>query len=115
MGIRGRQLPPLGAEWIKRALAWNNLWGFPYLYGNTPATLDRLIERHPFTRIALYPDTLPRLADRQTKPWAWGEEYLLKALLRLVCRVERCCAGSPCTLAPWIDVYYRLGKKERNK
>jgi len=81
------------------ALAWNNLLGFPYLYGYSVATLDRLLAGVGFARIAVRPDTLVRLADDKTALWAAWEERILKAVWRLAFYAD---PGS----APWFDAYY---------
>jgi|SRR4029453_5772977 SAM-dependent methyltransferase len=81
------------------ALAWNNLLGFPYLYGYAAAPLDRLLADFRFTRRAFQPDTLVRLADEETTAWGVWEERLLKALWRVAASFD---AG----IAPWFDAYY---------
>jgi SAM-dependent methyltransferase len=102
-----RRLPlPLGG-WLRAAMAWNNLLAFPYLHGYSVPTLDRLLIRHRFRRIAVHPDTLTRLSDEHTKRWAAWEERALKLLWRLVARVEALRGRCRLTLAPWFDAYYR--------
>src|SRR5205823_4507178 len=44
--------------WLHAAMAWNNLMAFPYLYGYSLRTLDRLLARYGFTRTTAQPDTL---------------------------------------------------------
>lgn len=102
-----RLAEPLGG-WLRAAMAWNNLLAFPYLYGYTVPTLDWLLGRHGLTRTTAQPDTLPRLADTQTRPWAAWEERALKSLCRLAARVEALRPGSRLPLAPWFDAYYRV-------
>jgi hypothetical protein len=87
-------------------MAWNNLLGFPYLYGYTVETLDRVVCRLPLQRVAVEVDTLVPLADTHTKRWAALEEWIIKTGWRWVSRVDQRRHGVP-TLAPWIDVYYR--------
>ena len=97
-------LPHLGGPWrapLHTALAWNNLLGFPYLYGYSVATLDRLLGDFGFARLAVRPDTLVRLSDAATAAWAVWEERIVKALWRLAWRDDA-------DLAPWFDAYYAL-------
>lgn len=103
-----RRLPRALAARLYALLAWNNLLAFPYLYGYSTRTLDRLLARHAFGRVWAVPDTLLRLADAQTKRWAAWEERALKSLCRWVARVDAFRPASPLTLAPWFDAYYRL-------
>jgi SAM-dependent methyltransferase len=98
-----RRLPRPLAGWLRAAMAWNNLLAFPYLYGYSLRTLDRLLSRHGMARVAASPDILPRLADDHTKTWAAWEERALKLLFRLAAFPPR-----RLSLAPWLDVYYRL-------
>ncbi len=88
------------------ALAWNNLVGFPYLYGYSAGALDRLVAPYGFERLAAVPDTLLPLADADTRGWAVLEERAVKRACRRLW--SRQIAG-PARLAaaPWLDVYYR--------
>jgi SAM-dependent methyltransferase len=100
--------PQRVAEWLRVALAWNNLLAFPYLYGYSMRTLDRLVNRCGFTRIAVHPDMLMPLADRQTKPWAVWEERFFKGVHRMIAQIESFLPASHMTTAPWLDTYYRF-------
>jgi SAM-dependent methyltransferase len=93
---------------LRAGLAWNNLLGFPYLFGYSVPTLDRLLARHGLERVDFAGDVLVRLADAQTKPWAAWEERALKALWRAAAALDP--AGRPrgAALAPWFDVIYHL-------
>lgn len=104
----------LGRRWRLLALAWNNLVGFPYLYGYALGSLDRLVAPYGFERVAAVPDTLLPLADADTRPWAVVEERLVKAACRWAWRRQ---VAGPARLAtaPWLDVYYRwLGSSARS-
>jgi SAM-dependent methyltransferase len=79
-------------------LAHNNLLGFPYRYGFTPASLSRMLQRLGFTVIATHAEVLVPTADRWTRRWAAWEERALQAVLR---RFRRASA------APWFEVYAR--------
>lgn len=106
-------LPHLGrwkARWLKATLAWNNLLMFPYLFGYSVATADRLMDRNDFQRIAVYPDTLVTLADPHVKWWAALEERMIKLACRGVARIEALLGSPTYVTAPWLDIYYRKGR-----
>ena len=98
---------------LRAGMAWNNLLGFPYLYGYSAKTLDRLLARYDFERVGFYADVLVRLADAQTEAWARWEERSLKALWRVAAAAD--CAGGQrgAAIAPWCDAYYRLSVSEQ--
>ena len=102
--MRLRRALPFDAP-LMAALAWNNLLGFPYLYGYSAPTLDRLLAEFGFTRRALQPDMLIPLADEQTVAWAAWEERLLKSMWRSAARLDS-------SIAPWFDAYYRRGSDQ---
>jgi SAM-dependent methyltransferase len=105
--LRARRATPRRASLLLRTLAWNNLLGFPYLFGYTPAALDRLAGSEGFRRSHLRRGSLVRLSDRRTRRWARLEERVVKAaglLTTLWTCGDRRRAG---THAPWLDVYYR--------
>lgn len=103
-----RTLPRPGSHWLLATLAWNNLLAFPYLYGYSVRTLDRLLRGYGFTRVAVQYDTLMLLADRHTKRWATVEERLLKSLCMFAARIEQLRAANPTRIVPWLDIYYQL-------
>lgn len=83
-----------------RALAWNNLLGFPDPNGYGVAALDRLVAPFALTRIRVEGDTLGTVADRGYARWARLEERAVKARQRsrFARELER---------APWLDVWLR--------
>ncbi len=103
-----RRLPePLGG-WLRAGMAWNNLLAFPYLHGYSVRTLDWLLGWHGFRRVGARADVLCRLADPLTRRWAAVEERGLKLLNLAAARAQSLLPGTHLSLAPWIDVYYRL-------
>jgi Methyltransferase domain len=48
------RLRNLRSQTALKLLGYNNLLGFPYLHGYTPATLDRLLRSHRFDPVARY-------------------------------------------------------------
>jgi 2-polyprenyl-3-methyl-5-hydroxy-6-metoxy-1,4-benzoquinol methylase len=93
------RLAPLAREW----LAQNNLLGFPYRYGFTPASLARLVSRQGFEVEHVEGDVLVPIADRWTRPWARLEERALKRAVGAAARWSR----GERALAPWFEVYAR--------
>ena len=84
-------------------LAQNNLLGFPYRFGFTPAALDTLVSGLGFEVVQVTGDVLVPTGDRWTRRWARVEERLGKWLGRLASRV----GGSERPLAPWFELYAR--------
>ena len=93
---------------LRASMAWNNLLGFPYLYGYSAPTLDRLLARYDFERVGFRADVLVRLADARTKTWAKWEERSLKALWRAAAAADTGSEPRGAAIAPWCDAYYRL-------
>ena len=102
---RIRTSPRPVADALRATLAWNNLLGFPYLYGYSLPTLTALLGRFGFAPVHAEPDTLVRLSDATTRLWARGEERLVK----LACRAAWTLAPHQRAheRAPWLDVYFR--------
>ncbi len=106
-----RTLPRPLSNWLNAVLAWNNLLAFPYLYGYSVRTLDRLLRGYAFTRIAAQYDTLMSLADQHTKVWATVEERVFKYLCVFAAHIEQLCTVDPIRIVPWLDVYYQLARQ----
>lgn len=87
----GRPRP--GGAWV---LAMNNLLGFPYRHGFTPASLTEMLERGGFDVRAVHGEVLVPVADDFTRGWGAWEERAGKALLRL---------ALPRRLRPWFETY----------
>ncbi len=100
-------------RWAILALAWNNLLSFPYLNGYSPATLDQLVARHGFTRVAIETDTLMTLSDEQTTRWGVWEERVVKCLCRVLARSGRAPFSFQTMMSPWLDVYYAVNSDVR--
>jgi len=103
--MRHTPLAPV-AGWVLNAMVWNNMLAFPYLYGYSVGTLDRLLAANGFTRRRATPDTLVQLSDRQTKPWAVWEERSIKLVQRAIARIDAARPNSRLHTAPWLDLYY---------
>ncbi|HET9798612.1 MAG TPA: methyltransferase domain-containing protein, partial [Gemmatimonadaceae bacterium] len=94
-------LAAIAHEW----LAQNNLLGFPYRYGFTPSSLARLLDRNGMHVERVVGDVLVPIADRWTKRWAALEERLIKRVIAVGAAISP--ADKP--LAPWIELYGRVG------
>jgi Methyltransferase domain len=84
-------------------LAQNNLLGFPYRFGFTPASLTWLVERNDFEVVHVVGDVLVPISDEWTRRWAAVEELALKGVGKAVARVS---PGDK-VLAPWFELYAR--------
>ncbi|HEX2166614.1 MAG TPA: methyltransferase domain-containing protein [Longimicrobiales bacterium] len=78
-------------------LAHNNLLGFPYRHGFSPASLTSLLGNVGFEVMRTFGDSLVPIADRWTRPWAHAEERLVKTALRPL----------PAAHSPWLEMYAR--------
>ena len=80
-----------------KLLGYNNLLGFPYLYGYTPSALDRLLQTNGFSPIAAHNSSLltppyPNMSRKIRKEWT---------------AVRRETEDSPALDGPWIEVVSR--------
>ncbi|MBY0276126.1 class I SAM-dependent methyltransferase [Candidatus Binatia bacterium] len=87
------------------AQAYDNFVSFPYLTGYTPESLSDLLEAHGFACTHVRGDTILRLADAQTRPFAVREEERVKRVVRRACRAAERATGL--LFDPWLDVIAR--------
>ncbi len=92
-------LAPFAREW----LAQNNLLGFPYRFGFTPSSLERVLSRLGFTVERVVGDVLVPIGDDWTKRWARVEERVVKRVGSVVARAR----VRDRVMAPWVEVYAR--------
>ena len=93
---------PARANRILRAQAYNNFLTFPYLTGYTPASLRHLLAQCGFETQAVWGDTILRLADVHTLPFAAAEERRYKRAVRRLCDSIENATGE--IYHPWMDV-----------
>ena len=101
--LRPHLTSPLGAV-ARTVLAENNLLSFPYRYGFTPGSLQRLLERCRFQVIDTVGDVLVPIADEWTRPWAALSERVVKTVGHAVAQA----ASGDRPLAPWFEMYARV-------
>ena len=92
-------LAPFAREW----LAQNNLLGFPYRFGFTPSSLERVLSRLGFTVERVVGDVLVPIGDDWTKRWARVEERVVKLLGSVAARAR----VRDRVVAPWVEIYAR--------
>lgn len=102
MGLLPR-LPRRLRGLLYRALAWNNLLTFPYLYGYSKETVTALTAAYGFRPVATVPDTLLPVPPGQIKRWAALECRCYQWLWRASWQ-----ATTPrrYSSAPWLDLYF---------
>lgn len=87
------------------AQAYDNFVSFPYLTGYTPESLAGLLDAHGFACRHVGGDTILRLADARTRPFAVREEERVKRAVRRACRAATRVTGL--VFDPWLDVVAR--------
>ncbi len=89
-------------------LGYNNLLGFPYLYGHNRATLEQLIEPFGFRFSRILNSELLTLPLPQTSRWVDQEERTINTEMRLLANsIIADTAGT--AIGPWIEVTFRAG------
>jgi hypothetical protein len=93
------------SHFSRRTLAWNNLLGFPYLYGYTVETLSRLVRRHGFEPVRGFNSELltlpfPEPSDRLTT------EQMRASRAAAIYSTRTTAAGETLT-GPWIEIAFR--------
>lgn len=93
------------ADFLIEAMGYNNLLGFPYLYGHQSATLERLIQPFGFRLNGMLNSELLTLPLPEEPGWVAAEE---RAINREVCMLAGRVLSRAGTLAgPWIEVWFR--------
>ncbi len=96
------------AEFLREAMGYNNLLGFPYLYGYCAATLERLIRPFGFRREGMLNSELITLPLPQNPEWVEAEERAISEEARMMVRSVLTNPDGVLT-GPWIEVWFRLG------
>jgi SAM-dependent methyltransferase len=94
------------ALWIVRALGYNNLLAFPYLYGYDSRSLTEVAEGHGFRTEALLNSELITLPFPELEPWIVEENRAAYALIRTWSELEEQEREGRVT-APWMEGIFR--------
>jgi SAM-dependent methyltransferase len=94
------------ALWIVRALGYNNLLAFPYLYGYDSRSLTEVAEGHGFRTEALLNSELITLPFPELEPWIVEENRAAYALIRTWSELEEQEREGRAT-APWMEGIFR--------
>jgi SAM-dependent methyltransferase len=89
-------------------LGYNNLLGFPYLYGHNRATLERLIEPFRFRFSRILNSELLTLPLPENVPWVKAEERTINTEMRLLAN-SIIADGAGTATGPWIEVQFCAG------
>lgn len=103
---RGRNTDSKTAEFVMEAMAYNNLLGFPYLYGHSAATIRRLLEPAGFRSEGMLNSELLMLPLPDNPAWVEAEERTINEEIRML--AHSVLASRAGVLAgPWIEVWFR--------
>ncbi|HND03327.1 MAG TPA: hypothetical protein PK782_14710, partial [Nitrospira sp.] len=78
------------------------------LNGYSVSTLDQLVARHGFSRVAVEVDTLMTLSDQHTTLWGQWEERVVKSSCRILAGTTTLLPSLHNMVSPWLDVYYAV-------
>ena len=98
------------AGFARAVLAHNNLLTFPYRHGFTVSSLRTLMDRTGFLIREIHGDSLVLTSDQFTRPWAAGEERLVKQAFAFF----RTLGFSSTENSPWLEVYASKLQPPRN-
>ncbi|MGI8958376.1 MAG: methyltransferase domain-containing protein [Bryobacteraceae bacterium] len=106
--LAGQNLRSGAAEFLAEAMGYNNLLGFPYLYGYSAVTLDRLVKQFDFRCEGMLNSELLTLPLPENPDWVEKEEHAISHEVRML--ASSVLANREGTLAgPWIEVWFRSG------
>lgn len=94
------------AEFLAQAMGYNNLLGFPYLYGYSAATLERLVQQFGFRPEGMLNSELITLPLPENPEWVESEERAINDEVSML--ASSVLANREGTLAgPWIEARFR--------
>lgn len=93
------------AEFLIEAMGYNNLLGFPYLYGHNQKTLERLVQPFGFHMKGMLNSELLTLPLPDQPGWVAAEERTINSEARLL--AGRVLSKAGMLIGPWIEVWYR--------
>jgi SAM-dependent methyltransferase len=89
----------------REALAWNNLLGFPYLYGYTDETLNRLVTRYGFEPVDGYNSELVTMPVADPRQDVRRQQTAVSR--RVAAQSSRATRRRGALTGPWIELIYR--------
>lgn len=93
------------AEFLIRAMGYNNLLGFPYRYGYGRVTLERLMEASGFRVEGMLNSELLTLPLPESPEWVEREEQTINSEVRMLAGSVLLEAGR--LTGPWIEMWFR--------
>ena len=105
-------LPDVSKHFLVDAMGYNNLLGFPYLYGHNRSTLQQLIERFGFRCEGLLNSELLTLPLPEDPEWVAREEHLTNAEIRMLAN-SAIAQGTDILTGPWIEMWFRVVSKDQ--
>lgn len=104
--LRDGALQPEARQFLIEAIAYNNLLAFPYKYGYSGATLERLIAPFGFRCEGTLNSELITLPLPEDPDWVKQEERTIQEGVELLARsVLRSAKGE--LAGPWIELWFR--------
>lgn len=93
-------------DFLLRVMGYNNLLGFPYLYGYSGDTLTRLISPYGFQYEGALNSELLTFPLPENPAWVEQEERAINNDVRLLAN-SVLADGSGSLIGPWIEVWFR--------
>lgn len=100
----GVGLKNIEAEFLVDALGYNNLLGFPYLYGYGPETLARVAGRHDFVESGSVNSELLTFPLPENPAWVGREERQISTGVRLL--ASSILESDGALIGPWIESWF---------
>ena len=104
--LRNGDLRAQGTEFLIEAMGYNNLLGFPYLYGYNAETIERLVEQFGFRREGMLNSELLTLPLPENPAWVEKEERTINDEVRMLTHSVLANREGVLT-GPWIEVWFR--------
>lgn len=104
--LAGSDLREGAAEFLLEAMGYNNLLGFPYLYGHSRGTLERLIEPFKFRLEGMLNSELITLPLPGNPGWVEHEERVINSEVKMLAS-SALSSGEGELLGPWIEIWFR--------
>jgi SAM-dependent methyltransferase len=104
--LRDPNVKPETAQFVVDAMGYNNLLGFPYLYGHNRDTLQRLIEPYGFRVEGFLNSELLTLPVPDKSRAVKEEERAINTEVRMLANSTIADSAGALT-GPWIEVWFR--------